>query len=175
MLIMLGTSSTGFELPAEIHIGRSTRARSPPFTARVPVPGAIFDTADSLSRQAFEYAIAKVNTQAQIFARSKIVVHHIDTVGPYDSYSAYKMGKCRSMPSSGRTNSFSSLCAARARHRRSLHRSINAVARVHKFVNTTVTHSSVSLVARPADQSRVLHHQRLSALHGHRSSLQRSD
>jgi hypothetical protein len=55
--------------------------------------GAIFDTGDTLSRQAFEYAIAKINMQSQILARSKIVVHRIDMVDAYDSFSAFKMGK----------------------------------------------------------------------------------
>ena len=110
MLIVLVTSSTGFELPAEIHIGRSIL--STPFSApRVFIPGAIFDTADSLSRQAFEYAIAKINTQSQIFTRSKIVVHHIDTVGPYDSFSAYKMGKCRSLLPASSTRTLDLVCA----------------------------------------------------------------
>ncbi len=59
--------------------------------------GAIFDTYDILSRQAFEYAVAKINTQSQIFKNSKIVVNHIDRVGAYDSFSAYKMGKKKSL------------------------------------------------------------------------------
>jgi hypothetical protein len=54
--------------------------------------GAIFDTGDTLSRQAFEYAVAKINTQSQIFTQSKLVVVQIDTVDGYDSFSAYKMG-----------------------------------------------------------------------------------
>ncbi len=56
-------------------------------------PGAIFDTGDTLSRQAFEYAVAKINVQSQIFTRSKIVVTQIDLVDKHDSFSAYKMGK----------------------------------------------------------------------------------
>ena len=55
--------------------------------------GAIFDTRDTLSRQAFEYAIAKINVQSQIFTRSKLVVSQIDVVDGHDSFSAYKMGK----------------------------------------------------------------------------------
>jgi len=54
--------------------------------------GAIFDTGDTLSRQAFEYAVAKINTQSQIFTQSKLVVVQIDTVDGYDIFSAYKMG-----------------------------------------------------------------------------------
>lgn len=54
--------------------------------------GAIFDTDDKLSRQAFEYAVAKINAQSQIFARSTIVVTSIDSVDAHDSFSAYKMG-----------------------------------------------------------------------------------
>jgi hypothetical protein len=55
--------------------------------------GAIFDTGDTLSRQAFEYAVAKINAQSQLFTRSKIVVTQIDLVDAHDSFSAYKMGK----------------------------------------------------------------------------------
>ncbi|CAF1410580.1 unnamed protein product [Adineta steineri] len=62
-----------FELPPDIRIG------------------AIFGKGDTLSRQAFEYAVAKINTQSQIFQRSRIVVANIDMVDPYDSFSAYKM------------------------------------------------------------------------------------
>ncbi|CAF1177003.1 unnamed protein product [Adineta steineri] len=53
--------------------------------------GAIFDTHDTLSRQAFEYAVAKINLQSQILKRSKIVVNRIDMVDAYHSFSAYKM------------------------------------------------------------------------------------
>ncbi|CAF1077261.1 unnamed protein product [Adineta steineri] len=62
-----------FELPPDIRIG------------------AIFGKGDTLSRQAFEYAVAKINTQSQIFQRSRIVVANIDMVDPHDSFSAYKM------------------------------------------------------------------------------------
>ncbi len=55
--------------------------------------GAIFDTYDTLSRQAFEYAVVKINTQSQIFNKSKIVVNHIDMVDAINSFSAYNMGK----------------------------------------------------------------------------------
>ncbi len=54
--------------------------------------GAIFDTGDTLSRQAFEYAVAKINTQSNIFKQSQIVVIQIDTVDAHDSFSAYKLG-----------------------------------------------------------------------------------
>ncbi|CAF3689070.1 unnamed protein product [Rotaria sp. Silwood1] len=53
--------------------------------------GAIFDTYDTLSRQAFEYAVAKINAQTHIFKNSKIIINHINMVDAYDSYSAYKM------------------------------------------------------------------------------------
>ncbi|CAF1332816.1 unnamed protein product [Adineta steineri] len=53
--------------------------------------GAIFDTHDTLSRQAFEYAVAKINLQSQILKQSKIVVNRIDMVDAYHSFSAYKM------------------------------------------------------------------------------------
>ncbi|UJR09982.1 hypothetical protein I4U23_014206 [Adineta vaga] len=62
-----------FDLPTEIHIG------------------AIFDTNDKLSRQAFEYAVAKINAQSQILKRSKIVVNQIDIVDGHNSFLAYKM------------------------------------------------------------------------------------
>ncbi|CAF2721364.1 unnamed protein product [Rotaria sp. Silwood2] len=65
-------SINNFDLPAEIRI-------------------AIFDTHDILSRHAFEYAVAKINTQTRIFKNSKIVVNHIDMVDAHDSFSAYKM------------------------------------------------------------------------------------
>ncbi|CAF4796115.1 unnamed protein product, partial [Rotaria socialis] len=52
---------------------------------------AIFDTGDTLSRQAFEYAVAKINVQSQIFTQSRIVITNIDLVDAYDSFSAYKM------------------------------------------------------------------------------------
>ncbi|UJR36108.1 hypothetical protein I4U23_028843 [Adineta vaga] len=65
--------SNGFELPTEIRIG------------------AIFGLGDTLSRQAFEYAVAKINTQSQIFAHSRLVVVNIDMVDIHDSFSAYKM------------------------------------------------------------------------------------
>ncbi len=55
--------------------------------------GAIFDTYDTLSQQAFEYAVAKINAQSKIFKNSRIVVNHIDIVDAYDSFSAYKKGK----------------------------------------------------------------------------------
>ncbi len=55
--------------------------------------GAIFDTGDALSRQAFEYAVAKINAQSHIFTQSKLVVTHIDLVDSHDSFSAYKLGK----------------------------------------------------------------------------------
>lgn len=55
--------------------------------------GAIFDDGDTLARQAFEYAVAKINAQSQIFTRSKLVVTHIDTVEAHNSFSAYRMGK----------------------------------------------------------------------------------
>jgi len=45
-----------------------------------------------LSRQAFEYAVAKINSQSQIFQRSKLVVTQIDLVDAHDSFSAYKLG-----------------------------------------------------------------------------------
>ena len=54
--------------------------------------GAIFDTQDPLSRQAFEYAVAKINVHSKIFKNSKLVVSRIDEVDALDSYSAYKMG-----------------------------------------------------------------------------------
>ena len=54
--------------------------------------GAIFDTGDTLSRQAFEYAVAKINAQSQIFKQSKIVVTQIDLVDAHDSFFAYKLG-----------------------------------------------------------------------------------
>ena len=54
--------------------------------------GAIFGLGDTLSRQAFEYAVAKINTQSQIFAHSRLVVVNIDMVDIHDSFSAYKMG-----------------------------------------------------------------------------------
>jgi hypothetical protein len=46
-----------------------------------------------LSRQAFQYAVAKINAQSQIFSQSKLVVTKIDLVEAHDSFSAYKMGK----------------------------------------------------------------------------------
>ncbi|CAF3746266.1 unnamed protein product [Rotaria sp. Silwood1] len=67
-------SINNFELPKEIRIG------------------AIFDTYDTLSRQAFEYAVAKINAQTHIFKNSKIIINHINMVDAYDSYSAYRMG-----------------------------------------------------------------------------------
>ncbi|CAF0743543.1 unnamed protein product [Rotaria sordida] len=73
IIIFYVWSIKSFNLPTEIHIG------------------AIFDTGDILSRQAFEYAVAKINAQSQIFARSTIVVNHIDLVDAHDSFSAYKM------------------------------------------------------------------------------------
>ncbi|CAF0911622.1 unnamed protein product [Adineta ricciae] len=66
-------SSHTFDLPPEIHIG------------------AIFDTNDRLSRQAFEYAVAKINAKSQIFKKSKIVVNQIDTVDSHNSFLAYKL------------------------------------------------------------------------------------
>lgn len=54
--------------------------------------GAIFDKGDTLSRQAFEYAVAKINAQSQIFTRSKIIVTQIDLVDAHDSFFAYKLG-----------------------------------------------------------------------------------
>ncbi|CAF2995238.1 unnamed protein product [Rotaria socialis] len=53
--------------------------------------GAIFDNQDILSRQAFEYSVAKINNQSQILKNSKIVVTHIDVVEAHDSFSAYKL------------------------------------------------------------------------------------
>lgn len=55
-------------------------------------PGAIFDKGDILSRQAFEYAVAKINAQSQIFIRSKLIVTQIDLVDAHDSFLAYKLG-----------------------------------------------------------------------------------
>ena len=57
------------------------------------VLGAIFDTNDRLSRQAFEYAVAKINAKSQIFKKSKIVINQIDTVDAHNSFLAYKLGK----------------------------------------------------------------------------------
>jgi hypothetical protein len=85
-----------FDLPAEIHIGRTSPSGFVSSILSLSLPGAIFDQADTLSRQAFEYAVAKINTQSQIFSTSKIVVNHIDMVDAHDSFSAYKMGKTSS-------------------------------------------------------------------------------
>ena len=57
--------------------------------------GAIFDTFDTLSRQAFEYTVAKINIQSKILNNSKIIVSRINMVDAYDSFSAYKMGKMK--------------------------------------------------------------------------------
>ncbi|CAF3385471.1 unnamed protein product [Rotaria sp. Silwood1] len=73
IIIFYVWSIKSFNLPTEIHIG------------------AIFDTGDTLSRQAFEYAVAKINAQSQIFTRSTLVVTNIDLVDAHDSFSAYKM------------------------------------------------------------------------------------
>ena len=83
-----------FDLPAEIRIGTCDIIAS----VKVLIIlffflGAIFDTYDILSRQAFEYAVAKINTQSKIFRNSKIVVNQIDTVDALNSFAAYKMGK----------------------------------------------------------------------------------
>ncbi|CAF1076629.1 unnamed protein product [Rotaria sordida] len=66
-------SIKNFDLPSEIRIG------------------AIFDTHDRLSRQAFEYAVEKINIQTRIFKKSRIIINRIDMVDAHDSYSAYTM------------------------------------------------------------------------------------
>lgn len=79
-----------FDLPAEIRIGI---VHCLCFHSRIlQCLGAIFDTHDTLSRQAFEYAVAKINTQSNIFSKSKLVINHIDTVDALNSFAAYKMG-----------------------------------------------------------------------------------
>lgn len=80
-----------FDLPAEIRIGNFLCLLFHPII--VEYLGAIFDTHDTLSRQAFEYAVAKINTQSNIFPKSKLVVNQIDTVDALNSFAAYKLGK----------------------------------------------------------------------------------
>ena len=83
--------------------------------------GAIFDTGDTLSRQAFEYAVAKINAQSQIFKQSKIVVTQIDLVDAHDSFFAYKLGNSSLFFSLLRSpnllfSSIFSLCPIKKRH-----------------------------------------------------------
>jgi hypothetical protein len=84
-------SIKSFDLPPEIRIGQYFWINLS-YLFKTSFLGAIFDTGDVLSRQAFEYAVAKINAQSQLFTRSKIVVTKIDIVNAHDSFSAYKMG-----------------------------------------------------------------------------------
>lgn len=96
ILVSLGIkSSQNFELPKEIRIGKQKQNCMFYSSGRMSsllFSGAIFDENDRLSRQAFEYAVAKINSQTMMFGSSKLVVQHIDVVDAYDSYSAYKKG-----------------------------------------------------------------------------------
>ena len=90
IIFMASDFINAFNLPAEIRIG-SSLSQFVPFLLIHGFLGAIFDTYDSLSRQAFEYAVAKINTQSKIFPNSKLVVNQVDTVDALNSFAAYKM------------------------------------------------------------------------------------
>ena len=179
LLLFYSNSIAAFNLPSEIRIGEWSQcnANRESDERRSSHLGAIFDTGDQLSRRAFEYAVARINAQSKIFPNSKIVVNQIDLVSAHDSFSAYKLGKAVTFPSDSRLIVLLSisLCAIGKGCGGDFHRPFDTRFGIRQFIDATIAHPDVSLVARSANQSRLLHSQRLSALHRHESSVQRSD
>ena len=139
-----------FDLPAEIRIGNF---RCLCFHPNIfEYLGAIFDTHDTLSRQAFEYAVAKINTQSNIFPKSKLVVNQIDTVDALNSFAAYKMGKYLRSSVSIHIYLFFSLCTITNGYFRVIHRSIDTCIRIYNFIDSTISCSFIFIITRSPDE-----------------------